>query len=93
MLNLVIAEKPSVAMIVEREDKIANFIKEPFYVVEAVGGDIKADREKVKDKATAEGISAESNFHLSQKPLCGLNNWNISHGQNPKTGYSPSYAV
>jgi len=52
-------QTPTLAMIVEREQKIAGFIKELFYVVEAMGGDIKAEREKVKDKATAEAIAAD----------------------------------
>ena len=52
-------QTPTLAMIVEREQKIANFIKEPFYVVEIVGGGIKAEREKVKDKSTAEAIQAD----------------------------------
>ena len=71
-------QTPTLAMIVERENKIANFIKESFYVVEAhavgatgMGVDgadvnsedekIKAEREKVKDKATAEAIAADCN--------------------------------
>ena len=50
-------QTPTLAMIVEREDKISNFIKEPFYVVEATAV-IKAEREKLTDKATAEAIAA-----------------------------------
>jgi DNA topoisomerase-3 len=54
-------QTPTLAMIVEREQKIAGFVKEPFYVVEAVNGDIKTEREKVLDKATADAIASECN--------------------------------
>jgi len=53
-------QTPTLAMIVEREDKIANFVKEPFYVVEATA-EIKAEREKLTDKAAAEAIAAACN--------------------------------
>ena len=43
-------------MIVEREQKISRFIKEPFYTVEISDGGFIAEREKVKDKITAETI-------------------------------------
>jgi DNA topoisomerase-3 len=52
-------QTPTLAMIVEREAKIANFVKEAFYVVEVTGGGIKAEREKIKDKATADAICAD----------------------------------
>jgi len=57
-------QTPTLAMIVEREQKIAGFTKEPFYVVDIMGdvpmnGKIKAEREKIKDKATAEAIRAD----------------------------------
>ena len=52
-------QTPTLAMIVEREQKISNFTKEPFYVVEISGGNIKAEREKVKDKTTAEAIRTD----------------------------------
>ena len=54
-------QTPTLAMITEREDKITNFTKEPFYVVEAICDDVKFDREKVNDKATADNITAECN--------------------------------
>jgi len=52
-------QTPTLAMIVEREQRISGFVKEPFYVVEATGGDLKAEREKVKNKIAAEAIAAE----------------------------------
>jgi DNA topoisomerase-3 len=52
-------QTPTLAMIVEREQKIAGFTKEPFYVVEATGGGIKAEREKIKDKTVADAIAAD----------------------------------
>ena len=51
-------QTPTLSMIVEREQKISGFVKEPFYVVEATHGDMKTEREKVKDKAAAEAIAA-----------------------------------
>ena len=54
-------QTPTLAMIVEREQKIAGFTKEPFYVVGASGGGVKAEREKEKDKTTAESIAADCN--------------------------------
>ncbi|MCL2774871.1 MAG: DNA topoisomerase 3 [Oscillospiraceae bacterium] len=51
-------QTPTLAMIVEREDKISNFIKEPFYIVEVSNDEFTAEREKVKDKQTAADISA-----------------------------------
>ena len=52
-------QTPTLAMIVEREAKIAAFIKEPFYTVEITDGRFIAEREKVKDKQTAEGICSD----------------------------------
>jgi DNA topoisomerase-3 len=51
-------QTPTLAMIVEREDKIGGFVKEPFYTVEISDGAFTAEREKVKDKQTAETIRA-----------------------------------
>ena len=51
-------QTPTLAMIVEREQKISDFVKEPFYIVEATNGDFKAEREKVKERATADAIAA-----------------------------------
>lgn len=49
-------QTPTLAMIVEREAKIAAFVKEPFYVVEITDGNFTAEREKLKDRQTAEDI-------------------------------------
>jgi len=55
-------QTPTLAMIVERETKINNFVKEPFYIVEIAGGELVfggclvAAREKLPDKAQAENI-------------------------------------
>ena len=49
-------QTPTLAMIVEREQKISGFVKESFYVVGVSDGNFTAEREKVKDKATAEAI-------------------------------------
>ena len=54
-------QTPTLAMIVEREDKISGFVKEPFYTVEIGNGTFTAEREKVKDKQTADAISASCN--------------------------------
>ena len=52
-------QTPTLAMIVEREQKIDSFVKEPFYVVGVSDGNFTAEREKVKDKPTAESIRAD----------------------------------
>ena len=49
-------QTPTLAMIIERESKIAAFVKEPFYTVEVTDSCFTAEREKLKDKSTAEGI-------------------------------------
>ena len=52
-------QTPTLSMIVEREAKIAAFVKEPHYTVEITDGRFTAEREKVKDKNTAEGIRSD----------------------------------
>ena len=54
-------QTPTLAMIVEREQKINGFVKEPFYTVEISDSSFTAEREKVKDKCTAEAISTDCN--------------------------------
>ena len=54
-------QTPTLNMIVERENKIANFVKEPFYVVEALAGELKAERERLQDKSAAETIAENCN--------------------------------
>ena len=49
-------QTPTLALIVEREHKIRNFVKEPFYVVEITGNGFTANREKLKDKSQADNI-------------------------------------
>jgi DNA topoisomerase-3 len=52
-------QTPTLAMIVEREAKVGAFVKEPHYTVEITDGRFIAEREKVKDKRTAEGICSD----------------------------------
>ena len=52
-------QTPTLAMIVEREQKIDGFVKEPFYVVGVSDGNFTAEREKVKDKPTAEAVRVD----------------------------------
>jgi len=54
-------QTPTLAMVVEREQKINNFTKEPFYVVELSGGGFTAEREKIKHKSVAEDIRTACN--------------------------------
>lgn len=51
-------QTPTLAMIVEREQKINGFVKEPFFVAGITDGNFSAEREKVKDKHTADAIRA-----------------------------------
>ena len=64
-------QTPTLAMIVEREDNISNFIKEPFYTVEIDNGEFTAEREKVKDKQTAEVFPLPAT--AKRQPLPKLN--------------------
>lgn len=50
-------QTPTLAMIVEREDAICNFVKEPFYIVEISNEKFTAQREKLMERETAETIS------------------------------------
>jgi len=52
-------QTPTLAMITEREQKISDFVKEPFYVVGITDGSITAEREKIKDKSTADKICSD----------------------------------
>lgn len=51
-------QTPTLAMIVEREAKIGCFEKEPFYTVELSDGIFTTEREKLRDRQTADSISA-----------------------------------
>ncbi|MDR0271690.1 MAG: DNA topoisomerase 3 [Clostridiales bacterium] len=54
-------QTPTLAMIVNREEKIANFVKEPFYIVEISNGEFTTSREKISDKSVAETILKKCN--------------------------------
>jgi DNA topoisomerase-3 len=54
-------QTPTLAMVVERFEKIINFVKEPFYVVELTGADFTAERERLTEKALADEIAAKCN--------------------------------
>ncbi|MCL2604145.1 MAG: DNA topoisomerase 3 [Defluviitaleaceae bacterium] len=54
-------QTPTLAMIVEREDKIKDFTKEPFYTIELVGTGFTAVSERFKDKTQTESIAAKCN--------------------------------
>ena len=49
-------QTPTLAMIVERDNKIKGFVKEPFYTIELEGAGFTAVSERIKDKAHAEDI-------------------------------------
>jgi DNA topoisomerase-3 len=54
-------QTPTLAMIVERDDRIKNFVKEPFYSVELDVAGFTAASERLKDKTQAEDIAAKCN--------------------------------
>ena len=64
-LSLGRVQTPTLAMIVERDSRIKNFVKEPFYSVEIAGNveDIgfTVTSEKIKDKIQAEDIATKCN--------------------------------
>lgn len=55
-LNIGRVQSPTLALIVNRENQIAEFVKEPFYTVEIDCGDFTANSEKMKYKSVAENI-------------------------------------
>ena len=54
-------QTPTLAMVVERFEKISNFVKEPFYVVELAGAGFTAERERLADKSLAASIAEKCN--------------------------------
>ncbi len=50
-------QTPTLTMIVEREEKIRNFKKEPYYMAHILIGGIDAATDRIDDKAQAEGIA------------------------------------
>jgi DNA topoisomerase-3 len=54
-------QTPTLAMVVERFEKISKFVKEPFYVVELGGAGFTAERERLLEKALAESITDKCN--------------------------------
>ena len=51
-------QTPTLAMLVEREEKIRNFKKEPYYTAHILAGGMDAVTEKMEDKAQAENVAA-----------------------------------
>jgi DNA topoisomerase-3 len=60
-LNVGRVQSPTLAMLVKREDEIANFVKEPFYTPTLDLNSFTASGEKLKDKATAETLATACN--------------------------------
>ncbi|MCL2840308.1 MAG: DNA topoisomerase 3 [Defluviitaleaceae bacterium] len=62
-------QTPTLAMLVERAERIANFIKESFYVVELEGalpkGALRTQRERLDDKALADDIAEKCNGKMA----------------------------
>ena len=54
-------QTPTLAMVVDRFEKINNFIKEPFYIVALSGAGFTAERERLPDKALADAVAAKCN--------------------------------
>ena len=54
-------QTPTLAMIVERDEKIRNFVKEAFYTIELDGAGFTAASERIKDKIQADAITAKCN--------------------------------
>ncbi len=51
-------QTPTLAMLVEREETIRNFKKEPYYTAHILMGGLEAATERINDKAQAESIAA-----------------------------------
>ena len=52
-------QTPTLAMVVERHNKVVNFVREPFYVVALSGMGFTAERERLAEKGVAESIAAK----------------------------------
>jgi len=52
-------QTPTLAMVVERFNKISSFTKEPFYVVELAGAGFTAERERITDRMLANETSGK----------------------------------
>ena len=57
LLNVGRVQTPTLAMLVEREEKIRNFVKEPFYKAHILCGNIDAVSDKIIEKSKAEEIA------------------------------------
>jgi len=55
-LNVGRVQTPTLALMVSREQEIAAFIKEPFYMIDLNCGDFTASGEKLKDRKSAEDV-------------------------------------
>jgi DNA topoisomerase-3 len=60
-LNVGRVQSPTLAMLVKREDEIANFVREPFYTPMLDLTTFTASGEKLKDKAAADAVAANCN--------------------------------
>jgi DNA topoisomerase-3 len=58
LLNTGRVQSPTLAMLVRREEEIANFVKEPFYTPTLDLSGFSASGEKLKDRAAADSIAA-----------------------------------
>ena len=58
-------QTPTLAMVVDRFEKISNFTKEPFYVVALSGAGFTAERERLSDKALADAVAAKCNGQIA----------------------------
>lgn len=56
LLNVGRVQTPTLAMLVDREDKISNFVKEPYYKVHLHYGEFDAVTDKISEKNMAEEI-------------------------------------
>lgn len=67
-LNVGRVQTPTLSMLVEREDAILRFVKEPFYTVHLYNSDKSVDAlsEKFKDKSEAEKIAGLCNGYLAK---------------------------
>jgi len=54
-------QTPTLAMVVERFEKINSFTKDPFYVIELSGAGFTAERDRLTDKALADEIARKLN--------------------------------
>lgn len=75
-------QTPTLAMLTERQNKIQNFVKEPYYKVEITGNGIVAESERMAQEQDADTMQAACVKKVFELALSGRNTTQIAYGMN-----------